>query len=120
MNISNNKFSFNTFKLLNKGLSFCHRPKLYDKEQFGNDGKAFFCRIKLRVHFSINEFQQDILDILNNKKSSWTPSDPDPAVGTFVAAVLADIYKYPQKYLPYDNLSKGERKALVELSKNTL
>ncbi len=118
MNISSLKFSFNTFKLLNKGLSFCPRPKLYDKEQFGNDCKAFFRRIKLRAHFGINEFQPDILDILNNKKSSWTPSNPDPTVETFIAVVLADINKNPQKHLPYDNLSKGERNALEELSNN--
>ena len=115
MNISNYKLSLNTFRLLNKRLSFCPRPKPYDKEQFGIDCKACFRRVKLRAYFGINELQPNILEILENKKSSWTPSNRDLTVGTFKAAVLADINNNPHKNVPYDDLIKGETKALEEL-----
>ena len=49
---------------------------------------------------------------------SWTPINSDPTVDTFIASVSKDVKNEPQKKLPRDNLTEGERQALVSLQNN--
>ena len=108
--LSDYKFTLNTFTLLNKGFNFCPTSKYYDKEQLSNNFKQIFRIRKLRAHFGISDFQTDIIHILDNKKSKWTPINSDPTVDTFIAE--------SQKKLPCDKVTQGERQALASLQNN--
>ena len=98
-------------------MNFCPRPPRYNATAFDKDLRAFFRRIRLRAHFGISEYNPTILQSLKDRNSSFTPQNVDTTISTFESAVIEDIKNHEKQAMRAHNLTKGERKALKDLSK---
>ena len=122
INLSKHSFSKDTYKLLNKNLSFIPTPDIYSKSKLNDDLQNFYRLIKLKAYFkdteSTTKKDENTIFIPENQKP-WTPSQNHHSIETFIDLVQHDINdpKILSTKRPKDNLTKGEQKALEELSK---
>ena len=115
VNLSDNLFPKSEFSLLNKNLNFCPRPNKYNKQNLSKDLLKFYRNIKLRRHFQSTENNSN--EPIFKSNSNWLPDKLPSCVETFITAINHDIKSSKTKKLPRDNLTKSERKALINLQK---
>ena len=122
INLSKHSFSKDTYKLLNKNLSFIPTPGIYSKSKLNDDLQNFYHLIKLKAYFKDTESttkKDENTIFIPEKQKPWTPSQNHHSIETFIDLVQHDINdpKILNTKRPKDNLTKGEQKALEELSK---
>ena len=122
INLSKHSFSKDTYKLLNKNLSFIPTPGIYSKSKLNGELQNFYGLIKLKAYFKDTEssIKKDENTIFNlEKQKPWTPSQNHHSIETFIDFVQHYINdpKILNTKRSEDNLTKGEQKALEELSK---
>ena len=118
MNLTEEKFDKNEFKLLNKNMNFVPNPGKYNKKIFEDDMEKYFRRLALRAYFkSDQKFKYE--GITSNSNSTWMPKTIHHSVKTYIQAVKNDI----EDHVPTanrnnrSNLSQGEQTALANLKK---
>ena len=102
---------------------FVRTPKKYKKRQLDKDAENSFHLIKLRVHFKYinpkSNTDEENLPFQTKNKQKWAPKDTHHNVSTFID-LLQNCPKQRKKEKiknPKPNLSKGEQKAMEELTK---
>ena len=119
---SKHSFSIDTYKLLNKNLSFVPTPGMYSKSKLNDNLQNFYRLIKLNAYFkdteSTTKKDENTIFIPENQKP-WTPWQNHHSIKTSINLVQHDINdaNVLNTKRPKDNLTKGEQKALEELSK---
>ena len=125
VNLSNHSFSKSVFQVLNKNLNFCPTPGYYKNNELKTNFNDFFRRIKLKAHFASTEytneeegqFQQNKTYPFLREKSSWEPKSVHHNIKTYIDAVEKDLEEHnTTKHLPKCNITKKEKKAIIELS----
>ena len=122
INLSNKTFTKKTCQLLNKNLNFITTPSIFNKNQLNNELDDFFRLIKLKAYFKDNNMynpsaEDQLFKPKANKK--WRPDKNDHTVETYIEATKNALETEEQnnnKNKYYNNLTKGERKALKELA----
>ena len=118
INLSNKTFTKETFQLLNKNLNFIPIPS---KNQLNKELDNFFRLIKLKPYFKDNNMynastEDQLFKPKTNKK--WKLDKNHHTVETYFETTKNALETEEQinhnKY--YNNLTKGERKALKELA----
>ena len=122
INLSKHSFSKDTYKLLNKNLSFIPTPGIYSKSKLNDELQNFYRLIKLKAYFKDTESttkKDENKIFIPEKQKPWTPSRNHHSIETFIDLVQHDINDAKMLNIkrPKDNLTKGEQKALEELSK---
>lgn len=106
--------------LLSKGLTFIPTPTGFKtkKIELLSDLQAYHRRLQLETHFEGKKLQKEKLPFTG--PSGWTPSLS--SLPKHIGQILrADLYAYRHLNWGLDvchNLSRGEKKALMELRKN--
>ena len=103
-------------------MSFIPTPGIYSKIKLNDELQNFYCLIKLKAYFIDTESttEKDGNTILiPQKQKPWTPSQNHHSIEAFIDLVQHDINdaKILNTKKPKYNLTKGEQKALEELSK---
>ena len=121
VNLSKNTFSKETFQLLNKNLDFVPTLKVYNKRNLNEEMETFYRTIKLKGYFKdLNgnavPTEEQIFKPTNHKK--WTPNKNHHTVSTYIEATQEKLECEMENQKPqqFNNLTKGERTALQELS----
>ena len=122
INLSNKTFTKETFQLLNKKLNFIATPSIFNKNQLNKELDDFFRLIKLKAYFKDNNMynpstEDQLFKPKTNKK--WRPDKNHHTVETYIEATKNALETEEQnnnKNKYYNNLTKGERKALKELA----
>ena len=76
INSSKHSSSKDTYKLLNKNLSFIPTPGIYSKSKLNDELQNFYRLIKLKAYFKDNESttKKDENTIFIPEKKPWIPS----------------------------------------------
>jgi predicted GIY-YIG superfamily endonuclease len=125
VNISNLELTDAEIKLLSKGLSFCPRPKTYDRGKLKNDTEEFIRRLRLKAHFALQPTNKSKENISCDqptfrKKSNWTPPKSSiPNLEAFINSVENDTSRHINHTNKYSNLTKEETDALHSLKSRT-
>lgn len=143
VNLSSKELSEPEKALLSKGLSFCPRPKGYDRGKLIEDTMAFSRRMRLKSHFSnVDKFDNaidpdddpdnpsqttDVSDTSDSgekypkfiPKSGWQPPKQGRDLETFVNSVESDITSHKPSKPRHDNLSRSERNTLHSLQQRS-
>ena len=113
INLSKHPFSKDTYKLLNKNLSFIPNPGIYSKSKLNDELQNFYRLIKLKAYFkdteSTTKKDENTIFIPENQKP-WTPSQNHHSIETFIDLVqheINDAKILNTKRAKY-NLTKGE------------
>ena len=122
INLSKYSFSKDTFKFLNKNLSFIPTPGIYSKSKLNDELQNFYHLIKLKAYFKDTESKtkKDKNAIfIPEKQKPWTPSQNHYSIETFINLAQHDINdaRIVNTKRSKGNLTKGEQKTLEELSK---
>ena len=110
--------------LLSKGLSLCPKPSYIDKFQMGHDLKQFEGKLRLQeLFYNLDETISNTRRNPFKCKSMWTPAKSrEPNLETYITLVTGEIscqLDHAPKQCSGDNLTPGERKALLSLRKGT-
>ena len=113
INLSKHPFSKDTYKLLNKNLSFIPNPGIYSKSKLNDELQNFYRFIKLKAYFKDTEstIKKDENTIfIPEKQKPWSSSQNHHPIETFIDLVQQDINhaKMLNTKRPKDNLTKGE------------
>ena len=122
INLSNKAFTKETIQLLNKNLNFIPPPSIFNKTQLNKELDDFFRLIKLKAYFRDNNMynpttEDQLFKPKTNKK--WRPDKNHHTIETYIEATKNALETEEQnnsKNKYYNNLTKGERKALKELA----
>ena len=118
-NLSPHKFPRDTYRLLNKGLTYCLSSAHFNTAALKKDLQGFYRRIRLRAHFGNSDHTPSILDTLKERNTSYTPNEVDACILTFEAAMSRDLKDYLSQHYTRptyrDNLSPNERRCLESL-----
>ena len=122
INLSKHSFSKDTYKLLNKNSSFIPTSGIYSKSKLNDELQNLYHLIKLEAYFIDTESttkKDENTIFIPGKQKPWTPSQNHHSIETVNDLVQHDINeaKILNTKRPKDNLTKGEQKALEELSK---
>ena len=117
INLSGKDLDEDTLGILSRGLSFAPVPPEINKLQMETDLRSFERRLRLAHHFADEDPMEEDPERRFRKKSTWTPyANQDRFLDVYIAKVIHEIKTaQPQKYK--NNLTKQERKALMELKK---
>ena len=142
VNLSSHDLTESEKSLLSKGLGVRPRPKGYDRGKLIEDTLAFSRRMRLKLHFTFDLFDNTI-DSENNPdnptqpaninhtadskekystfspKSHWQPPRQGHDIETFVSSVKSDIASHRPPKPRHDNLTKEERNALYSLQRRS-
>ena len=107
---------------MNKNLNFIPTPSIFNKNQLNKELDDFFRLIKLKAYFKDNNMynpstEDQLFKPKTNKK--WRPDKNHHTVETYIEATKNALETEEQnnnKNKYYNNLTKGERKALKELA----
>ena len=107
---------------MNKKLNFIATPSIFNKNQLNKELDDFFRLIKLKAYFKDNNMynpstEDQLFKPKTNKK--WRPDKNHHTVETYIEATKNALETEEQnnnKNKYYNNLTKGERKALKELA----
>ncbi|CAG2219684.1 unnamed protein product [Mytilus edulis] len=130
INLSDLTLSAAAKSALQKGLSFVPTQLDHDMLQIYSDFKTFYRRVRLKHHFFDDSIDDNVqttppLNFQDNlarkfrQKSNWIPSKgKDAFVDAFIeATTLGLLTSKPRKWVK-QNLTKTERRAIEDLSKN--
>ena len=107
---------------MNKNLNFIPTPSIFNKNQLNKEFDDFLRLIKLKAYFKDNNMdnsttEEQLFKPKTNKK--WRPDKNHHTVETYIEATKNALETEEQnnsKNKYYNNLTKGERKALKELA----
>ena len=107
---------------MNKNLNFIPTPSIFNKNQLNKEFDDFLRLIKLKAYFKDNNMdnsttEEQLFKPKTNKK--WKPDKNHHTVETYIDATKNALETEEQnnsKNKYYNNLTKGERKALKELA----
>ena len=107
---------------MNKNLNFIPTPSIFNKNQLNKEFDDFLRLIKLKAYFKDNNMdnsttEEQLFKPKTNKK--WKPDKNLHTVETYIDATKNALETEEQnnsKNKYYNNLTKGERKALKELA----
>ena len=118
VNLTEKKFTYHDFKLLNKNLNFVPNPGKFNTNDFKKDREAFYRRIILKSHFGNSE-PEAYKGYKKESNKEWLPKNIHHSVKTFIEAVdrNLDHDMDNQKTKTFPNLTKEEIKALDGLKK---
>ena len=122
INLSKHSFSKDTFKLINNNLSFLSTPGIQSKSKLNDELQNFHRLIKLKAYFKDTESttrKDENTMFIPEKEKPWTHSQDHHWLETFIDLVQRDINdaKILNTKRTKDNLTRGEQKALDEISK---
>ena len=107
---------------MNKNLNFIPTPSIFNKNQLNKEFDDFLRLIKLKAYFKDDNMdnsttEEQLFKPKTNKK--WRPDKNHHTVETYIEATKNALETEEQnnsKNKYYNNLTKGERKALKELA----
>ena len=115
INLSKRKFTDDEIKLLKRGLKFTPTPR-EDKDGLNADINEFCRRLRLNYIFHENDSEQDEEEFqpLVRNKSKWNPKvTKDKHLEETIKMLKSKSLEINNKVK--DNLTSGERKAVIQL-----
>ena len=118
--LSKNRFTKETFKLLNKNLNSVTTQTNFNKTTLNKEMKDFYRRIKLKAHFKNPDNKARFADgdiFIKPTNKTWVPNNNHYNIETFIEATRNEINNEIKntKRNNYSNLSVKEQNALQEL-----
>ena len=116
VNLTEKKFTYHDFKLLNKNLNFIPNPGKFNKNIFKKDRETFYRRIMLKSHFGNSE-PEPYMGYKKQPNKEWLPKEIHHSVKTFIETIDRSLENNlgTNKREKKQNLTKEEIKALHEL-----
>ena len=116
INLSNKELTEAEISLLSKGLKFVPTPSYINKVKLKEELESFGRRLRLMWYFR-NEENNNAYNIFR-PKSKFNPKGKDPSIELYLKRLEEEILAIDTK-LNYSNITKEERQALKDLSKDT-
>ena len=129
VNLSDHKLNKSEYSLLEKGITFAPTPGEADIAEIHTEVHRFIRRILLKVFFYDDSDDNDQVDnsyksaipkgLLKFKPAStWTPKTTDPTIRAFVHNVQSSLSALKPCSGQVENLTKNEKKSMVDLKDN--
>ena len=126
LNISKRKLTNAEYRLLGKGLKFCHKPKHHDVLQLKQDIFEFTRKLRLKEFFTDKEHDDDdgggnndksrhnCYTFPKEKNSTFIPpTGIDSTLDFYIEAITHEILQNNKTYRYRSNLSHEEQTALT-------
>ena len=128
VNLSSHQLTEDETSILSRGLNFCPVPAAVNQTKLSDELDYFARSLRIREHFSSKEddntsSSSDSEDENNyrfTKKSNWVPKpSKNSTLESFIDNVKSEILSHVSTSgNTYDNLTSGERTALINLKEN--